>query len=100
MSSHHDIIIRPVLTERSYDNMAKKKYTFIVASDANKFQIREAVEQAFGVKVAQVNTLNRRGSLKRQGRTQGMTSDTKRAIVRLTEESRGIEFFEGMAQQG
>lgn len=100
MTQHYDIIIRPVLTERSYDNMAKKKYTFIVAPDANKYQIKAAVEQAFGVKVEQVNTLNRKGSLKRMGRTQGMTSDTKRAVVKLTEDSKGIEFFEGMAQQG
>ena len=56
MSHHHDIILRPVLTERSYDNMAKKKYTFIVANDANKYQIRQAVEAAFGVTVEKVNT--------------------------------------------
>lgn len=100
MSAAHDIIIRPVLTERSYDNMAKKKYTFIVANGANKYQIKQAVEEAFGVKVEKVNTLNRSGYMKRMGRTQGMTSDTKRAIVRLTAASKGIEFFEGMAQQG
>jgi len=100
MTHHHDIIIRPVLTERSYDNMAHKKYTFVVANDANKYQIKQAVEEAFGVTVAKVNTLNRLGSLKKQGRTQGMTPDTKRAIVRLTAASKGIEFFEGMAQQG
>lgn len=99
MKTAHDIIIRPVLTERSYDNMALKKYTFVVAKDANKFQIKKAVEDAFNVKVEQVNTLNRRGHVKRMGRTSGMTSDTKRAIVKLTEDSRGIEFFEGMAQQ-
>jgi large subunit ribosomal protein L23 len=100
MTHHHDILIRPVLSERSYDDMAKKKYTFIVAGNANKYQIRQAVEEAFGVKVEKINTLNRRGSLKRQGRTQGMTPDTKRAIVKLTAASKGIEFFEGMAQQG
>ena len=100
MINHHDVIIRPVLTERSYDNMAKKKYTFVVANDANKYQIKKAVEQAFGVTVEKVNTLNRPGYMKRMGRTQGMTSDTKRAIVKLTADSKGIEFFEGMAQQG
>ena len=100
MIHHHDIIIRPVLTERSYDDMAKKKYTFVVATDANKYQIRQAVEAAFGVNVEKVNTLNRRGSMKKQGRTQGMTNDTKRAVVKLTAASKGIEFFEGMAQQG
>lgn len=99
MNHHHDVIIRPVLTERSYDNMAKKKYTFVVANDANKYQIKQAVEQAFGVTVERVNTLNRPGSMKRMGRTQGMTSETKRAIVKLTADSKGIEFFEGMAQQ-
>ncbi len=99
MKTAHDIIIRPVLTERSYDNMALKKYTFVVDKAANKYEIKKAVEDAFGVKVAQVNTLNRPGHLKRMGRTAGMTPDTKRAIVKLTAESRGIEFFEGMAQQ-
>jgi large subunit ribosomal protein L23 len=98
MTHHHDIIIRPVLSERSYDDMAKKKYTFVVANEANKYQIRQAVEEAFGVKVEKVNTLNRRGTMKKQGRTQGMTNDTKRAIVKLTEGSKSIEFFEGMAQ--
>lgn len=97
--NYQDIIIRPVLTERSYDNMAHKKYTFIVAPGANKFQIKSAVESAFGVKVAKVNTLNRPGRERRQGRTAGMTSDTKRAIVQLKPDSKGIEFFEGMAQQ-
>jgi large subunit ribosomal protein L23 len=100
MSHHHDVIIRPVLTERSYDNMAHKKYTFVVANDANKHQIKQAVEEAFGVTVEKVNTLNRPGSMKRMGRTQGMTPDTKRAVVKLTADSKGIEFFEGMAQQG
>jgi large subunit ribosomal protein L23 len=100
MSHHHDIIIRPVLTERSYDNMAKKKYTFIVANNANKIQIKQAVEQAFNVTVEKVNTLNRPCYMKRMGRTEGMTPSTKRAVVKLTAESRGIEFFEGMAQQG
>ena len=99
MKSAHDIIIRPVLTERSYDNMSVRKYTFIVASDANKYEIRRAVEEVFGVKVAKINTLNRPGHLKKMGRTSGMTPDTKRAIVRLTEASKGIEFFEGMGQQ-
>lgn len=98
--SHHEIIIRPVLTERSYDNMSHKKYTFVVANDANKRQIKQAVEEAFGVTVEKVNTLNRPGSMKRMGRTQGMTPATKRAVVKLAEGSKGIEFFEGMAQQG
>jgi large subunit ribosomal protein L23 len=100
MTHHHDIILRPVLTERSYDNMSKKKYTFVVANEANKYQIKKAVEEAFGVEVEKVNTLNRSGSMKRMGKTSGMTSDTKRAIVKLTATSKGIEFFEGMAQQG
>ena len=99
MKSAHDIIIRPVLTERSYENMAAKKYTFIVANDANKYDIKRAVEEAFGVKVEKINTLNRPGHMKRMGRTSGMTAETKRAVVRLTADSRGIEFFEGMGQQ-
>lgn len=99
MSHSHDIIIRPVLTERSYDNMSHKKYTFIVATGANKFQIRKAIEDAFGVKVEKVNTLIRPGHLKKMGKTSGMTNETKRAIVKLTASSKGIEFFEGMAQQ-
>lgn len=94
-----DIIIRPVLTENSYANMAERKYTFEVARDANKYQIREAVEALFaGTKVQNVHTLYRKGQLKRMGRTQGYRPTRKFAIVKLAPESKNIEFFEGMAQ--
>jgi large subunit ribosomal protein L23 len=99
MKFQHDLIIRPVLTEKSYDLMAERKYTFEVDKNADKPDIRYAVEKIFGVKVAQVNTFYRKGQLKRQGRTQGYRPDRKFAIVKLSPESKGIEFFEGMAQQ-
>ena len=98
MKSPYDIILRPVLTEKSYDGMADKKYVFEVALDAGKTEIKMAVEQIFGVKVKSVNTLRTEGKLKRQGRTQGRRPEKKKAYVTLTEASKGIEFFEGMAQ--
>ncbi len=98
MKSPYDIIIRPVLTEKSYDGMADKKYAFEVAIGANKTEIKKAVETIFGVKVETVNTLRTEGKLKRQGRTQGRRPERKKAYVKLTEGSKTIEFFEGMAQ--
>ncbi len=98
MKSPYDIILRPVLTEKSYDAMNDKKYTFEVAVDAGKTEIKMAVEQIFGVKVKSVNTMRVMGKLKRQGRTQGRRPERKKAYVTLTEASKGIEFFEGMAQ--
>ena len=98
MKTAYDIILRPVLTEQSYDNMADRKYTFIVAKTANKTEIAAAVEKIFSVKVEKVTTQIRSGKLKRQGRTEGFTAETKRATVKLTADSKGIEFFEGMAQ--
>lgn len=94
---HYDIIRRPVLSEKSYSEIANKKYVFEVATDANKIEIKEAVEKAFGVKVEKVNTVNVRGKLKRQGRTQGYTSKRKKAIVQLTKDSKAIEIFENLA---
>ena len=91
MKSAYDIIIRPVLTEKSYDGMADKKYAFEVAIGANKTEI-------FGVKVATVNTMRQEGKLKRQGRTEGRRPERKKAYVTLAEGSKTIEFFEGMAQ--
>lgn len=91
-----DIIIRPVISEKSMLGTAMKKYTFKVAKDANKIEIAKAVEELFNVKVAKVNTLNVRGRLRRQGRSQGYTPSWKKAIVTLTEDSKNIEFFEGM----
>ena len=98
MKSPYDIIIRPVLTEKSYDAMNDKRYTFEVAVDAGKTEIKMAVEQIFGVKVKSVNPMRIMGKIKRQGRTQGRRPERKKAYVTLTEASKGIEFFEGMAQ--
>ncbi len=92
-----DIIIKPVLTEKGYDGIATKKYTFIVKKDANKTQIKQAVEKVFGVKVESVNTVNCKGKLKRMGRHEGYTPDYKKAIVQLKEDSKSIEFFEALA---
>lgn len=92
----HDIIIRPIITEKSMMGIAEKKYTFEVAKTATKIDIANAVEEAFKVKVAKVNTVSVRGKLKRQGRTQGYTKFWKKAVVTLTEDSKSIEFFEGM----
>ncbi len=91
-----DIIIRPIITEKSMLGAAEKKYTFEVAKKANKIEIAKAVEEIFGVKVAKVNTLNVRGKLRRQGRNQGYTRSWKKAYVTLTQDSKEIEFFEGM----
>ena len=98
MKSPYDIILRPVLTEKSYDGMADKKYAFEVAIGANKIEIKQAIEKIFDVKVASVNTMRIEGKLKRQGRTQGRRPERKKAYVTLTESSKTIEFFEGMAQ--
>ena len=98
MKSPYDIILRPVLTEKSYDAMNDRKYTFEVAVSAGKTEIRQAVESIFGVKVESVNTMRVLGKIKRQGRTQGRRPERKKAIVKLTQASKGIEFFEGMAQ--
>ena len=91
-----DIIIRPIITEKSMNGAAMKKYTFEVAKNAEKIQIKKAVEELFGVKVEKVNTLNVRGRLRRQGRHQGYTRSWKKAIVKLTEDSKGIEYFDNM----
>ena len=98
MKSPYDIILRPVLTEKNYDGMNDKKYAFEVAVDAGKTEIKMAVETIFGVKVKSVNTMRVEGKLKRQGKTQGRRPERKKAYVTLTEASKGIEFFEGMAQ--
>ncbi len=99
MKTAYDIIKRPVLTEKSYDAIADKKYTFEVAVDANKTEIKYAIEEIFeGVKVESVNTMRIQGKVKRQGRYQGRRPERKKAIVTLKEGSKGIEFFEGMAE--
>ncbi|MGI6005189.1 MAG: 50S ribosomal protein L23 [Christensenellales bacterium] len=97
MKHLHDIIIRPVLTENTYDMIADKRYAFEVDIRSNKTEIRQAVEAVFGVKVAKVNTMRTPGKMKRQGKTQGRTPEVKKAIVQLTPDSKPIEFFEGMA---
>ena len=92
----HDIILKPIITEESMMGTAFKKYTFKVAKDANKAEIKAAVEEVFGVKVAKVNTMNCKGHLRRYGRLQGYTSAWKKAIVTLTEDSNTIDFFDGL----
>ncbi|MBQ8971639.1 MAG: 50S ribosomal protein L23 [Clostridia bacterium] len=100
MKSPYDIILKPVLTEKSYDQMAEKKYSFKVAINANKTEIKQAVEAIFeGVKVESVNTMRTQGKIKRQGRTQGRTPEVKKAIITLKPDSKAIEFFEGMANE-
>lgn len=96
MANPHDIIIRPIITENSMDNMADKKYTFVVNRRANKVEVKQAVEKIFGVEVEKVNTMNMKGKIKRMGMNQGKRADWKKAIVKLTPESKDIEFFEGM----
>lgn len=91
-----DIIIRPIITEKSISGVADKKYTFEVDKSANKIEIAKAVEEIFKVKVVKVNTVNVRGQLRRQGRTQGYTRSWKKAVVTLTPDSKSIEIFEGM----
>lgn len=96
MKSPYDIIKKPIITEQSMENVADKVYVFEVARDANKIEIRQAVEEIFGVKVAKINTMNVPGKEKRMGVHRGFRPDWKKAIVRLTEQSKTIEFFEGM----
>lgn len=92
-----DIIIKPLLSEKSYKDIENKKYTFVVDKRANKIEIKQAVEKIFGVKVEKVNTANVDGKLKRQGKTQGYTSDYKKAFVQLKSDSKPIEFFESLS---
>ena len=100
MKTAYDIIKKPVLTEASYDAMADRKYTFEVAVDANKTEIKNAIEEIFeGVKVDSVNTMRIQGKIKRQGRYEGRRPERKKAIVTLKKDSKTIEFFEGMAAE-
>lgn len=92
----HDIIIEPIITEKSMNQMAEGKYTFKVEKRANKLAIKKAVEEIFDVKVQRVNTVNMLGKVKRQGYTSGRRPSWKKAIVKLTDDSDPIEFFEGM----
>ena len=94
---YYDVILKPVITEKSMAGMSEKKYTFLVHPEANKTMIKEAVEKMFeGTKVAKVNTMNIDGKKKRRGMTVGKTAKTKKAIVWLTEDSKDIEIFTGL----
>ena len=94
---YYDVILKPVVTEKSMDGMGDKRYTFLVHPEANKTMIKEAVEKMFpGTKVAKVNTMNYDGKTKRRGMTFGLTAKTKKAIVQLTEDSKEIEIFSGL----
>ena len=93
---YYDVILKPIVTEKSMAAMGEKKYTFLVHTEANKSMIKEAVEKMFeGTKVKNVNTMNLDGKTKRRGMTFGKTAKTKKAIVTLTEDSKDIEIFEG-----
>lgn len=101
MKNPHDIIKRPILTEKAYDGIADKRYIFEVDIHANKTEIKQAIEAVFaedGVKVEKVNTLRTLGKMKRQGRTQGRTPEVKKAYVTLKKDSKPIKFFEGMGE--
>ena len=94
---YYDVILKPVITEKSMEDMSAKKYTFLVHPDANKTQIKEAVEKMFkGTKVASVKTMNLDGKTRRRGMTFGKTAQKKKAIVQLTADSADIEIFSGL----
>jgi len=96
MRTPYDVILKPVITETSMDDAQNKKYTFKVATDANKTQVKLAVEEIFGVEVAKVNVINVSGKIKRMGRNVGRTAASKKAVVTLTEKSKEIEFFSSL----
>ena len=96
MKSPYDVIIKPVISEKSMDDAQNKKYTFKVAVDANKTLVKQAVEEIFGVEVEKVNIMNVKGKTKRMGRYEGKTAASRKAIVTLTENSKEIEFFQGL----
>ena len=97
MANAHDIIVRPIISESSMEQLADKKYTFVVAKDANKIEIKKAIEEVFpGVSVESVNTMRMIGKVKRMGKHEGKRADWKKAVVKLKEDSKTIEFFEGL----
>ena len=96
MRTPYDVIIKPVISEQSMDIAPDKKYTFKVHPDANKTEVKRAVEEIFDVEVAKVNIMNVKGKKKRMGRFEGMTSASKKAIVTLTKDSKEIEFFQSL----
>lgn len=93
----HDIIVKPIISEKSMGQIADNKYTFVVSRDANKIEIKQAIEEIFNVKVDKVNTMNMLGKKKRMGKFEGRRPNWKKAIVKLAPDSKTIEFFEGMA---
>ena len=97
MKTSYDIIIKPIITEASMAGLAERKYTFKVAKTANKVEIKNAIEEIFKVKVESVNTLNVYGKIKRQGRTEGLTGNYKKAVVQLASDSKSIEFFDSLS---
>jgi large subunit ribosomal protein L23 len=96
MRSPYDVIIKPVISEKSMASAEKKKYTFHVAVDANKTEVKRALEEIFGVEVAKVNVMNYQGKVKKMGRNVGRRSSFKKAIVTLAPESKEIEFFQSL----
>ena len=96
MKTPYDVIIKPVISEQSMDIAPDKKYTFKVHPDANKTEVKRAVEEIFDVEVAKVNIMNVKGKKKRMGRFEGMTAASKKAVVTLTEDSKEIEFFQSL----
>jgi len=96
MKTPYDVILKPVITEKSMDDAQERKYTFKVAKDANKTEVKLALEEIFGIEIAKVNIMNVKGKVKRMGRTVGRTPDSKKAIVTLKESSKEIEFFQGL----
>jgi large subunit ribosomal protein L23 len=96
MKTPYDVILKPVISERSMDEAQNKRYTFKVAKDANKTQVKLALEEIFGVEIEKVNIMNVKGKIKRMGKNVGKTADTKKAIVTLTKKSKEIEFFQGL----
>ena len=96
MKTAYDVILKPVISEKSMEDAQNKKYTFKVAVDANKTEVKHAVEEIFEVEVKKVNIMNVKGKKKRMGRTVGMTAASTKAIVTLTEKSKEIEFFQSL----
>ena len=96
MMTSYEIIKKPIITENSMDQMADRKYTFEVAKEANKVEIKKAVEEIFGVTVEKVTTMRVLGKIKRMGANSGIRPDWKKAVVKLTESSKTIEFFDGL----
>ncbi|MDR3225663.1 MAG: 50S ribosomal protein L23 [Clostridiales Family XIII bacterium] len=92
----YDVIIKPVISEKSMSGAEHRKYTFHVATDADKIEIKRALEEIFGVEVARVNVMNYTGKLKRMGKNEGRRSSFKKAIVTLTKDSKEIEFFQSL----